>query len=79
MRNTRAGAGGKDRAGVMFLGRVPPRGYDVKPAGRFRLPDATSFVGPDRVTRLSRELLDHAGFDRRLQAAGAPPLPVEAP
>jgi hypothetical protein len=25
--------------GVMFVGRVPPKGYDAKPGGRYRLPD----------------------------------------
>ena len=26
-------------AGVMFVGRVPPKGYEAKPGGRYRLPD----------------------------------------
>ena len=39
VRNTRPGADGKRVAGVMFLGRVPPRGYEAKPGGRYRLPD----------------------------------------
>jgi hypothetical protein len=39
VRNTRAGAVGERVAGVMFIGRVPPKGYDVKPGGRYRLPD----------------------------------------
>jgi hypothetical protein len=38
VRNTRAGAEGQRVAGVMFIGRVPPRGYDAKPGGRYRLP-----------------------------------------
>jgi hypothetical protein len=39
VRNTRRGTDGRRVAGVMFLGRVPPRGYEAKPGGRFRLPD----------------------------------------
>jgi hypothetical protein len=39
VRNTRPGADGKNMAGVMFIGRVPPKGYDVRPGGRYRLPD----------------------------------------
>lgn len=39
VRNTRAGATGTRVAGVMFIGRVPPKGYDAKPGGRYRLPD----------------------------------------
>jgi hypothetical protein len=39
VRNTREIAEGKRMAGVMFVGRVPPKGYDVKPGGRYRLPD----------------------------------------
>lgn len=40
VRNTRAGTTPGPRvAGVLFLGRVPPKGYEAKPGGRFRLPD----------------------------------------
>jgi hypothetical protein len=39
VRNTRAGAAGERVAGVMFIGRVPPKGYEAKPGGRYRLPD----------------------------------------
>ena len=39
VRNTRAGASGQRVAGVMFIGRVPPKGYETKPGGRYRLPD----------------------------------------
>jgi hypothetical protein len=39
VRNTRAGATGERVAGVMFIGRVPPKGYEAKPGGRYRLPD----------------------------------------
>ena len=45
VRNTRAGADGERVAGVMFIGRVPPKGYDVKPGGRYRLP-ADPKTGP---------------------------------
>jgi hypothetical protein len=157
VRNTRTVADGTSMAGVMFVGRVPPKGYDAKPGGRYRLPDdplagaATArgerrhrerlqifvnlrvrrvgtsgtmeeqtvtenvcrggarvpttlpvsagetltvadldnrvttqavvrhvFVGPNRVTRLNLQFPDLAGFDRLIQAAGAPPLPGDA-
>jgi hypothetical protein len=39
VRNTRAGAAGVRVAGVMFIGKVPPKGYESKPGGRYRLPD----------------------------------------
>ena len=31
VRNTRAGADGERMAGVMFVGRVPPKGYEARP------------------------------------------------
>ena len=39
VRNTRVGGEGQRLVGVLFLGRVPPRGFDDKPGGQFRLPD----------------------------------------
>jgi hypothetical protein len=39
VRNTRAGTAGVRVAGVMFIGKVPPKGYETKPGGRYRLPD----------------------------------------
>jgi hypothetical protein len=156
VRNTRPGAGGVRVAGVMFIGKVPPKGYETKPGGRYRLPDdplagpgpavgrgerrqrerlqlfvnlrlrrlgasgpleeqtvtenvsrggarvfttlpistgetltvadledkvaaealvCNVYVGPDRVARLNLQFPDVAGFERLLQAAGAPPLP----
>jgi hypothetical protein len=39
VRNSREGADGKRTAGVMFVGRVPPKGYEARPGGRYRLPD----------------------------------------
>ena len=39
VRNTRAGAGGERVVGAMFIGRVPPKGYEARPGGRYRLPD----------------------------------------
>ncbi len=45
VRNTRAGASGERVAGVMFIGRVPPKGYEAKPGGRYRLP-ADPKTGP---------------------------------
>jgi len=38
VRNSRTTDNGGRVAGVMFLGRVPPKGFDVKPGGRYRLP-----------------------------------------
>jgi hypothetical protein len=153
VRNTRAGESGERVAGVIFIGRVPPKGYEAMPGGRYRLPDDPRtgpaaaaerrvserlqlfvnlrlrrlgasgpleeqtvtenvsrggarvfttlsvgegetitvtdladkvavealvrhvYAGPDRVTRLNLQFLDAAGFERLLQAAGAPPLP----
>jgi hypothetical protein len=158
VRYMRPGADGRRVAGVMFVGRVPPRGYEARPGGRYRLPDdplaevatpggerrqrerlqifvnlrlrrvgtsgtmeeqtvtenvcrggarvfttlpvakgealtvadlddrvATEavvrevYVGPDHVARLNLHFPDLAGFDRLLQAAGAPPLPGGSP
>jgi hypothetical protein len=39
VRNTRAGGEGHRVVGVLFIGRVPPKGFDARPGGRFRLPD----------------------------------------
>lgn len=39
VRNTRTGSDGERVVGVLFLGRVPPKGFDARPGGRFRLPD----------------------------------------
>jgi hypothetical protein len=39
VRNTRTGSDGESVVGVLFLGRVPPKGFDARPGGRFRLPD----------------------------------------
>jgi PilZ domain len=153
VRNTRSGPAGEHVAGVMFIGRLPPKGHDTKPGGRYRLPDDPKtgptptgerrrqerlqlfvnlrlrrqgvsgaleeqtvtenvsrggarvfttlpvssgetvtvtdldgkvaaeaivrhvYAGPDRVRRLNLQFLDQAGFDRLLDAAGAPPLP----
>ncbi len=57
VRNTRAGAGGVRVAGVMFIGKVPPKGYETKPGGRYRLPD-DPLTGPvARGERRQRERL----------------------
>lgn len=39
VRNTRGRATGERVAGVMFIGRVPPKGYEARPGGRYRLPN----------------------------------------
>lgn len=38
IRNSRTTENGMHVVGVMFLGRVPPKGFDIKPGGRYRLP-----------------------------------------
>ena len=38
VRNTRTTENGNHVVGVMFLGRVPPKGFEAKPGGRYRLP-----------------------------------------
>jgi len=38
IRNSRATQAGPRHVGVMFLGRVPPKGFEAKPGGRYRLP-----------------------------------------
>jgi len=38
IRNTRTTGNGESVVGVMFLGRIPPKGFDAKPGGRYRLP-----------------------------------------
>jgi hypothetical protein len=156
VRNTRPGAPGERVAGVMFVGRVPPKGYETQPGGRYRLPDDPRtgpqtgaerrgherlqlfvnlrlrrlgdagpleeqtvtenvsrggarvyttlpvsvgetitvtdladkvaiealvrhvYAGPDHVTRLNLQFREGTGFERLLQAAGAPPLPPGA-
>jgi hypothetical protein len=42
---------GLTRVGVMFLGRNPPRGYDVNPGGLFLLPSDPPPSGPARERR----------------------------
>lgn len=39
VRNSRVASSGERVVGVMFIGRVPPKGYDARPGGRYRLPD----------------------------------------
>jgi hypothetical protein len=153
VRSTRVTAAGARVAGVMFIGKVPPKGYETKPGGRYRLPNdpmtgpaaggerrqrerlqlfvnlrlrrlgvsgpmeeqtvtenvcrsgarvfttlpvstgetltvadledkvaaealvCNVYTGRDRVVRLNLHFPDVAGFERLLQAAGAPPLP----
>ena len=38
VRNSRTTDGDTRIVGVMFLGRVPPKGFEAKPGGRYRLP-----------------------------------------
>jgi hypothetical protein len=38
VRNTRLTEEGERVAGVMFIGKVPPKGYEARPGGRYRLP-----------------------------------------
>jgi hypothetical protein len=46
---------GGSRVGVLFLGRVPPKGYDKNPAGRYLLP---SDPAPGRKERRQWQRLD---------------------
>lgn len=39
VRNTRPAAAGTRVAGVMFIGKVPPKGYETRPGGQYRLPN----------------------------------------
>ena len=59
VRNTRLRADGMRMAGVVFVGRVPPKGYDAKPGGRYRLPDDPLSAGTAaaRGERRQRERL----------------------
>jgi hypothetical protein len=38
IRNTRTTDNGSRVVGVMFLGRTPPKGFEARPGGRYRLP-----------------------------------------
>jgi hypothetical protein len=72
VRNTRAVAGGERVAGVMFIGKVPPKGYDTKPGGRYRLPDdplAGPAPGGERRKRERMQLFVNLRL-RRLGANG---------
>ena len=57
VRNTRAATAGTRVAGVMFIGRVPPKGYQTKPGGRYRLPDDPLASPVARGERRQRERL----------------------
>jgi len=49
VRNTRSTESAARVAGVLFLGRVPPKGFAAGPGGRFRLPeDSKTGHGADR-------------------------------
>jgi hypothetical protein len=57
VRNIRVSANGRNVAGVMFLGRVPPKGYETKPGGRYRLPDDPKTGPAPGTERRSHERL----------------------
>jgi hypothetical protein len=57
VRNTRTASGGERVVGVMFIGRVPPKGYETRPGGRYRLPDDPRAGPPDQGERRKRERL----------------------
>jgi len=70
IRNTRAGTGAVRVAGVMFIGKVPPKGYEAKPGGRYRLPD-DPITGPvQRGERRRRERMQ-LFVNLRLRRLGA--------
>jgi hypothetical protein len=56
VRSRRVGAAGPRVAGVMFIGRVPPKGYEARPGGRYRLPDDPR-TGPPAGERRRRDRL----------------------
>jgi len=71
VRNTRTNTDGKRTAGVMFVGRVPPKGYDARPGGRYRLPDdPLSETAAARGERRHRERLQ-IFVNLRLRRVGA--------
>ncbi|HEX9185528.1 MAG TPA: PilZ domain-containing protein [Vicinamibacteria bacterium] len=55
VRNTRAPGARSGLAGVLFLGRVPPKGFAESPGGRFRLPQ-DSKAGPAEERRREERL-----------------------
>jgi hypothetical protein len=73
VRNTRTGQGGERVAGVMFIGRVPPKGYEARPGGRYRLPDdPRTGPGPGAERRSHERLQLFVNLRlRRLGVAGA--------
>jgi hypothetical protein len=55
IRNSRATEEGSRIVGVMFLGRVPPKGFEAKPGGRYRLPtDPRAANAPAEAPRSER-------------------------
>ena len=55
VRDISAAPGGGIRVGVLFLGRMPPKGYEKNPAGRYLLP---SDPAPGRKERRQWQRLD---------------------
>jgi hypothetical protein len=75
IRNSRATGDGARVVGVMFLGRTPPRGFEARPGGRYRLPtdprstEATASEAP-RSERRKHDRLQ-LFVDLRIRRAGA--------
>jgi hypothetical protein len=58
VRNTRDTENGNHVVGVMFLGRLPPKGFEARPGGRYRLPT-------DPRTERTRPAASSPGEQRR--------------
>ena len=71
VRNTRTGSSGERVVGVLFLGRVPPKGFDARPGGRFRLPDDPRTGASPRGERRRHERLQ-LFVNLRLRRLAAP-------
>ncbi len=71
VRNERAGGEGPRVVGVLFLGRVPPKGFDARPGGQFRLPDDPRGGAPPGAERRRHERLP-LFVNLRIRRRGAP-------
>ncbi len=72
VRTIRTGEGETRHAGVMFLGRNPPAGFEQRPGGLYRLPEDGREETPRRVERRAHERLGVCVNLRIRRTAGAP-------
>jgi hypothetical protein len=77
IRNTRTSSDGGRLVGVMFLGRTPPKGFEARPGGRYRLPSDPRAAaapapepGPARASERRRHERLQLFVDLRLRRAG---------